>query len=244
LSTLLLSDLHLPTQPSPLRQGFARFLAGPARQARSVYILGDLFEYWVGDDAGLRDYAAETAALRSLSDSGVRIGLMHGNRDFMVGRRFAAAAGVELLRDPLRVEIEGVPTLLSHGDVFCTDDIPYQRWRSFSRNKLAQSIFRLMPESARRGFGGSFRSRSEQMKTQKVAKTIVDVNDGAIRQAFKRHGVPRMIHGHTHRPAEHAHDIDGSARLRIVLADWRPGRMEYLACDTRGWRRLDVAATA
>jgi UDP-2,3-diacylglucosamine hydrolase len=242
MTTLLLSDLHLPTQPSELREGFARFLAGPARQARTVYILGDLFEYWVGDDAGLCDYAPEAAALRALTDSGVRLGLMHGNRDFMVGRRFAAATGIEILDDPLIVDLEGVPTLLSHGDVFCTDDRPYQRWRAFSRIRVAQAIFNRMPESARRGFGGTFRSRSEQKKTQKVVKAIVDVNEDAIRKAFRRYGVPRMIHGHTHRPAEHDYIIDGSARQRIVLADWRPGRMEYIACDAQSWRRLDVAA--
>ena len=236
MSVLLLSDLHLPLEPSPLREGFARFLAGPARQAEAVYILGDLFEYWIGDDAGLRDYAAEILQLRALADSGVPVRFMHGNRDFLVGRRFAAAAGVELLRDPLRLELDGVPTLLSHGDRWCTDDRAYQRWRRFSRNPLVQRAFGLLPESRRHRIAGAARKQSEVDKSNKP-EAIMDVNEAAVRQAFRAHGARRIIHGHTHRPAEHHYDIDGTPRERIVLADWRPGHREYLICADGGLRR-------
>jgi len=236
VTTLLLSDLHLPLQASPLREAFARFLAGPARQAEAVYILGDLFEYWIGDDAGLRDYAAELLELRALADSGVRVGLMHGNRDFLVGRRFAAAAGVELLRDPLRLELGGVPTLLSHGDLWCTDDHAYQRWRRFSHNPLVQRVFGLLPEAPRRRIAGAARQQSAVDKSHKP-EAIMDVNEAAVREAFRRSGAGLIIHGHTHRPAEHHYELDGSARERVVLADWRPQHMEYLVCDGAGLHR-------
>jgi UDP-2,3-diacylglucosamine hydrolase len=239
--SLLLSDLHLPLEDSPLRRGFARFLAGPAREADEVYILGDLFEYWIGDAAGLRDYAAEVLALRALADRGVRLRLMHGNRDFLVGRRFAAAAGVELLPDPLRVELNGVPTLLSHGDLWCTDDQAYQRWRRFSRRPLVQRLFGLLPERQRQRIAGAARRQSTVDKSHKP-EAIMDVNEAAVRAAFRAHGVGRIVHGHTHRPAEHHYELDGAARQRIVLADWRPEHLEYLACGAQGLERRLVAA--
>jgi UDP-2,3-diacylglucosamine hydrolase len=239
MTTLLLSDLHLPNEASPLREAFARFLTGPARQAHAVYILGDLFEYWIGDDAGMRDYAAEVGELRTLRNHGVEVRLMHGNRDFLVGHHFAAAAGVELVADPLRLDLGEVPTLLSHGDIFCTGDRGYQRWRRFSRNPLAQSLFRLLPEARRRRLAGSARSRSEVDKSHKP-EAIMDVSEEAVHHAFRRHKVSRIIHGHTHRPAEHAYKINDRNCQRVVLADWRPERLEYLAVDAQGWRRETV----
>lgn len=236
MKTLLLSDLHLPNEASPLRTAFARFLAGPAREADELYILGDLFEYWIGDDVGLREYEAEAGELRTLRRHGVRIFLMHGNRDFVVGHRFAQAAGVELIADPLKVDLAGAPTLLSHGDIFCTDDHAYQRWRRISRNKLGQAVFHLLPESQRLRIAGSARSGSRNKPG-----AIMDVNEGAVREAFRRHQVSRIIHGHTHRPAEHRYDIDGRTCERIVLADWRPERLEYLRCDEQGLQRRTLA---
>ena len=143
--TILLSDLHLPPAPSPLREAFLRFLAGPARQADSVYILGDLFEYWIGDAEGLAHYAPEARALKALTAAGVPVYYQHGNRDFMVGADFFEATGVTLLPDPATVELGGVSTLLSHGDLFCTGDLAYQRWRRFSRNPLSQWVYRRLP---------------------------------------------------------------------------------------------------
>jgi UDP-2,3-diacylglucosamine hydrolase len=233
--TLLLSDLHLPNTPSPLRDGFLRFLDGPAQGAQAVYILGDLFEYWIGDDVGLREYAAEAAALRALAGAGTRVLLMHGNRDFLVRRRFAAAAGLELLLDPLRLELCGSPTLLSHGDLWCTDDLDYQRWRRFARNPLRQAVFLRLPVSMRRRVAEKARAGG-----QNKPMDITDVSEGAVCAAFAQYGVDRIIHGHTHRPAEHAYEIEGRRRERIVLADWRPERMEYLECAGHDWRRVPI----
>ena len=237
--TLLLSDLHLPNTPSPLREGFLRFLGGPAQGAQAVYILGDLFEYWIGDDVGLHEYAAEAAAMRALANAGTRVLLMHGNRDFLVRRRFAAAAGLELLPDPLRLELCGGPALLSHGDLWCTEDLDYQRWRRFARNPLRQAVFLRLPVSMRRRVAEKARASS-----QDKPMNITDVSEAAVRAAFSQYGVDRIIHGHTHRPAEHAYTIDGQACERIVLADWRPQRLEYVICDANSWRRQLFDPTA
>jgi len=231
--TLFISDLHLPVASSPLRDAFAKFLAGPARAASALYILGDLFEVWVGDDAGLREYSVERACLRALTGAGVPVCFQHGNRDFLVGRAFAAATGVQILPDPLKLELGGVPTLISHGDLFCTDDLGYQRWRRFSRRPSVQAAYRALPLSWRERIAGGIRAESDAGKQYKPAD-IMDVNDGAIRQAFGAHGVTRLIHGHTHRPATHHYDIGGHACQRHVLADWHPGRCEALRVDASG----------
>ena len=229
---LILSDLHLPNAPSPLRDRFIAFLDGPARSAEAVYLLGDLFEYWIGDAEGLADYAAEAAALRRLRDSGVPLHFQHGNRDFMLGRTFAKVAGLELLADPLIVDLAGTPTLLSHGDIWCTDDLAYQRWRRFSRNPVAQFIYRRLPRRWRQDVAGKARSGSANKPA-----AILDVNPLAIEQAFAAHGVRRIIHGHTHRPAEHALVVDGRPVERLVLSDWHGRHCEYLQVDGAGLRR-------
>ena len=237
---LLLADLHLPPLPGdgsagPLNRAFRRFCDGPARQARRVFILGDLFEVWVGDDAGLVEHADDLAALRRLSDAGVEVYFQHGNRDFIVGQAFARATGLRLLPDLARFELAGLPTLLAHGDLFCTDDVGYQRWRRFSRNPLAQWIYNRLPLSRRRRIAGGLRSDEHK---QSKPDAIMDVNNQAIRQAFAKAAVTRLIHGHTHRPAEHHYQIAGRDCERIVLADWRPDRLEYLLADAQGWRRV------
>lgn len=231
---LLLSDLHLPNEPSPLREGFLRFLAGPARAAEEIYILGDLFEYWVGDDIGLQDYAEEVAALKALTDAGVKLYFIAGNRDFLVGRRFAAASGARILKDPRLAELGGVRTLISHGDRYCSDDVGYQRWRRFSRHPFAQWLFARLPRRTRHNIAGGLRHKSGAEKRNKPS-AIMDVNEATIRAAMQQQGVTRMIHGHTHRPADHLLQLRGGVRAtRIVLADWHPDRMEYLAVDSGG----------
>ncbi len=236
MTTLLLSDLHLPDQPSPLREGFLRFLAGPAQSAQRIYLLGDIFEYWIGDDVGLQDYAAEVRALKTLSTRGVALYFMAGNRDFLVGRRFAEAAGVRLLDDPSLIELDGVPTLLAHGDAYCTDDKAYLRWRRFSRNRLAQWSFARLPVARRRRIAGDLRGKSRRDKRYKP-EDIMDVSAAAITAALRDSGTQRLIHGHTHRPADHSLSIDGRAAERIVLADWHPDRMEYLQAEGGQLRR-------
>lgn len=237
--TLFISDLHLPVAASPLRDAFARFLAGPAREARALYILGDLFEVWIGDDAGLSEYSVERACLRALTGAGVPVYFQHGNRDFLVGRDFAAATGVQLLPDPLTLDLHGTATLVSHGDRYCTDDLRYQRWRRFSRLPGTQALFRALPLSWRDRIAGGVRADSAAHK-RTTAADIMDVNDGAIRGAFREHGVTRMIHGHTHRPASHDYELDGHACRRHVLADWHPGRCEALRVDDTGVQRIPI----
>lgn len=234
---LLLSDLHLPDTASPLRDRFLAFLDGPARSASAVYLLGDIFEFWIGDAEGLRDYAPEAKALRRLADSGVPVGFMPGNRDFMLGLRFAEACNFDLLPDPLALSLFEVPTLLSHGDLWCTDDIPYQRWRRFSRRPLAQAAYRALPESLRLRIAGNLRHRGDTGRRERP-RMIIDVNDEAVAKAFAEHGVPRIIHGHTHRPAEHRKLVAGRLCERIVLADWRPERCEVVAVDHSGIARI------
>ncbi|MBL6751585.1 MAG: UDP-2,3-diacylglucosamine diphosphatase [Nevskia sp.] len=238
---LLISDLHLPVQPSPLRDAFLAFLAGPARSAETLFILGDLFEYWIGDDAGLVDYAGEAVALRELADSGVRVRLMRGNRDFLVGRLFAKAAALRIVQNGLRLDLAGTPTLLLHGDTLCTDDRAYQRWRRLTHNRLVRRCFLALPEALRRRIAWHARGRSEADKRNKP-EAIMDVNAHAVRAAFRRHRVGRIIHGHTHRPADHRVEVDGHPLERIVLADWREQRIEYLVCDDAGCRRASFAA--
>ena len=230
MASLLLSDLHLPATASPLREAFVAFLEGPARTAQEVYILGDLFEVWIGDDIGLQIYAREVSRLSALTALGVPVYLMHGNRDFMIGKSFAQITGVQMLHDPLVVDLQGTPTLLSHGDLWCTDDLSYQRWRRFSRLALVQWAFLQLPRPRREKIASGLRSQSDEQKPHKTAE-IMDVNPAAIASAFEQYGVQRMIHGHTHRPATHR---DGRGRERIVLADWRPQRMEYQRADQSG----------
>jgi UDP-2,3-diacylglucosamine hydrolase len=241
MHTLLLSDLHLPPDPSPLRDTFRKFLEGPAREAAAVYLLGDLFEYWMGDDVGLRDHRAEAESLRQLADSGVKTYYMHGNRDFMLGKRYAAAAGFTLLEDPLKMDLGGVATLLSHGDLFCTDDVAYQRWRKFSRGfKLGQAMWNASPEFVQAALTNYIRRRSSKHKVWKAAD-IMDVNEGAVQDAFRTHGVTRIIQGHTHRPKDHHYEIDGRKCTRIVMADWHPARCEVLRVDDAGVKRVTIA---
>ena len=237
---LFISDLHLPPAASPLRERFAAFLAGPARAASALYILGDLFEVWIGDDAGLAEYGVERACLRALTKAGVPVYFQHGNRDFLVGKQFAAATGVQMLADPVTVELGGVATLISHGDLWCTDDQGYQRWRRFSRNGMVQAVYGALPRGWRERFAGRVRAHSDAGKQYKPAD-IMDVNDGAIRAAFRQHGVARMIHGHTHRPATHDYSIDGRSCQRHVLADWQPEQCQALRIDESGVQRVLIA---
>lgn len=236
MATLLLSDLHLPPEPSKLRDRFLRFLDGPARGADAVYLLGDLFEYWIGDDVGMPVYAAEIAGLKALTARGVPVWFQHGNRDFLVGREFFRATGVRALRDPQIADLYGTPTLLSHGDLLCTDDIAYQRWRRFSRNPAAQWVFMRLSRARRERIAGGLRSGSDTAKRNK-AENIMDVNPAAVRAAFARFGTGDIIHGHTHRPAEHRVGLDRGEGRRTVLADWRPEHCEFLQVDADGRRQ-------
>lgn len=240
MTTLLLSDLHLPAQPSRLREAFVEFLEGPARNAQKVFILGDLFEYWIGDDVGLQIYAKEISRIAALSASGVEVFFMAGNRDFLAGKGFAEISGATILPDPCLMVLEGTPTLLSHGDIYCSDDVGYQKWRRISRNSLIQRLFLLLPRALRERIAGDLRSQSAGNKAGKSAE-IMDVTEASVVDAFKAHQVRRMIHGHTHRPADHR---DAEGYERIVLADWTPARMEYLEITSSGMQRITLPLKA
>ena len=239
---LLLADLHLSAaeeKASFLNEAFLRFCGGPARAAGRVFLLGDLFERWAGDDLGMRDHPREIAALRALAASGVEILYPVGNRDFMVKSAFAAAAQARALPDEVVLTLaDGIPTQHAHGDQYCTDDVGYQRWRRFSRHWLPQWIFLHLSAQRRLRITGGLRDGSTEAKRSKTAG-IMDVNAAAIDAAFARSGVRRMIHGHTHRPADHRLDTAGGPCERIVLADWRPERIEWLEVSPAGvFRRL------
>jgi len=225
---LFISDLHLSEDRPAANERFFSFLEGTARSADALYILGDFFEYWIGDDDLAYPFNAVVAgALRELTRSGVALYLMHGNRDFLIGAGFCEATGGSLLEDPTVVELGGEKTLLVHGDTLCTDDLDYQAWRRTARSAAWQREFLGKSLAERRLAVGGMREKSKEVIQAKPAE-IMDVNPGAVQEAMKQHGVKRLIHGHTHRPGRHAVDLDGERGERWVLPDWY-GRGGYLS---------------
>ncbi|MEZ5613988.1 MAG: UDP-2,3-diacylglucosamine diphosphatase [Rhodocyclaceae bacterium] len=242
MATLFISDLHLcPSRPRTSRL-FLDFLAGPARQARALYILGDLFEYWAGDD-DLDDafVAGHCKALGELSACGVRIFFMAGNRDFLAGDGFARAAGLTLLPEPAVIDLAGRPTLLLHGDTLCTDDAAYQTFRSEVRSPEWRRSFLALPLAQRKARIEALRRESEAQKRAKPLE-IMDVNPAAVSRTLTFQRCARLIHGHTHRPAHHRFEIDGRPCERWVLPDWDETG-GYLSCDEQGCRLFDWPAT-
>lgn len=241
MAVLLLSDLHLPDSPSPLRGAFIDFLRGPARRAEAVYILGDLFNYWIDDGVGIEAYPEEIAALKELCDSGVPVYFMGGNRDFIVGAPFFVATGVQPLPDPALVELAGRPVLLSHGDRYCTDDVSLQRWRRFSAKEKNQRVWYALPVALRRRIALWLRGRSKHKKqSADYDARIMDVNAAAIVEAFSGSEANYLIHGHTHLPADHQLMVNGRNCERIVLSDWHGRHGEYLEWDAQGRRRVPI----
>jgi UDP-2,3-diacylglucosamine hydrolase len=219
MATLFASDLHLDSESPWAIDAFLAFLAGPARSADALYLLGDLFEVWVGDDDDSPDHARTCAGLKLLTDSGVAVYVIHGNRDFLLGETFVRRTGIKLLPDPVLVDIHGVPTLLSHGDVFCTEDTSYQQLRSIVRQPGWQRRFLSLPLDARRALASAARAGSKA-HTERTVPVIMDVNPDAVLRAFRATGARRLIHGHTHRPAIHPGVVDGTNTERVVLAPW------------------------
>jgi UDP-2,3-diacylglucosamine hydrolase len=217
--TLFISDLHLEDASPDRTEWLATFLTGPASEASALYILGDLFEFWIGDDA-LSSTAQHVAkALGNLGSAGVNCYFMHGNRDFLVGKKYASLAGLELLPEELVIDLYGTPTLLLHGDSLCTDDIEYQALRRQVRNSDWQAGVLALSIEERLQMATRAREASKQ-HTSTSSMEIMDVNRQAVVEAFGRHGVLRMIHGHTHRPARHSVDLQNGTAERIVLSDW------------------------
>jgi UDP-2,3-diacylglucosamine hydrolase len=219
VTTLFISDLHLDATRPEIATQFEHFLQTEALDADALYILGDLFESWVGDDDPNPHYAAARKHLRALVEHGVPVRFMHGNRDFMVGPRFAAETGVTLLEDPLLTSIHGSRVLLSHGDAWCTDDLEYQAVRRMTRDPEWQAMMLAKPLEERLAFAAHARKESAA-RGETMDDAIMDVNPEAIRNAFREHSVDILLHGHTHRPAVHQLDVDGKSATRIVLGDW------------------------
>ncbi|HEX9395876.1 MAG TPA: UDP-2,3-diacylglucosamine diphosphatase [Burkholderiales bacterium] len=233
MRSLFISDLHLIQDRPAANERFFGFLERQARGADALYILGDFFEYWIGDDDLAEPFNGVIAAsLRELTRAGTPVYLMHGNRDFLLGEDFCKATGARLLGDPSEVVFGSEKILLMHGDTLCTDDLDYQNWRRTARSAAWQQDFLSKSIPERRAAVMGLREKSIEVVKAKPAD-IMDVNDGAVRAAFRRHGVRRMIHGHTHRPGRHALKIDGRTCERWVLPDWY-GRGGYLALDSRG----------
>jgi len=229
---LFIADLHLEDSAIDRTEWLLAFLAGPARKAEAVYILGDLFEFWIGDDAlsaTAQQVAKATAALHA---AGVPCYFMHGNRDFLLGENYASIAGMNLLPENHVVDLYGTPTLLLHGDTLCTDDTEYQAFRQQSRDPAWQAAILAMSIEERLQMAQSARDASIE-HTGSTSMDIMDVNAEAVSDAFRSHNVPRMIHGHTHRPAFHLVDLGDTTAERIVLADWHEAG-SYLEVSPNG----------
>lgn len=221
---LLISDLHLQKERPDITRAFLDLLATRARSAQALYILGDFFEAWIGDDAMTPYQVSICQALRALSDTGTQVFLMHGNRDFLIGQAFCKAAGATLLPDPSVVELGGEPVLLMHGDSLCTRDEGYMKLRRYLRNPVSLWVLRHLPLRTRQKLARKLRSES-RAQTRMKANDIVDVTPEEVPRVMQQHGVRTLVHGHTHRPAIHKLVVGDAPARRIVLGDW----------DRQGW---------
>jgi len=221
MTTLFISDLHLDAERPGITELFGDFILREAREARALYILGDLFEAWVGDDDPSDAGAFVAAKLKALSDDGVPVYFIRGNRDFLLGNEYARRAGMTILPDPAVILLHGTPTLIGHGDLLCTDDLAYQQFRTQTRDPRWLAQFLSQPLAARLAFAAQARAASKarfgELQASGMSETITDVSAETVASMFSRYGVRRMIHGHTHRPAIH-HEADDCTR--IVLGDW------------------------
>jgi UDP-2,3-diacylglucosamine hydrolase len=234
--SLFISDLHLCDSRPHITTAFLNFLEHTASKADALYILGDLFEYWAGDDdLEYPHHKLVASAFNALANSGVKIYLMHGNRDFLISDGFCRAAGVTLLNDPTLINLYGQKVLLSHGDDLCTDDNDYQSFRKQVRGVIWQKQFLSQSLQARKAQISTIRERSEQEKSQK-SMLIMDVNQNAVEALLKYYDYPALfIHGHTHRPDQHNIQLDGRNITRLVLGDWYE-QGSYLKCSPDGFK--------
>ncbi|UCV02842.1 UDP-2,3-diacylglucosamine diphosphatase [Dechloromonas denitrificans] len=234
---LFISDLHLSPRSPGATCLFRQFLAGRARQATELYILGDLFEAWIGDDDLADPFNAEiVAGLRAAAESGLKISAMHGNRDFLLGAGFAAASGVKLVNDPYILSTAEWQFVLSHGDALCLDDTAYMAFRAQARNLEWQAALLAKPLAERRIIAAQMREISESSQRDK-ANPYTDLQPAATDDFLREHGYATFIHGHTHQPAMHDHIVDGIHVERWVLADWHEERGECLVWDGEALRR-------
>ncbi len=229
--TLLISDLHLDGARPAATRRFTDLLSAWRGRAAALYILGDLVEYWLGDDQAVGDLQTAFATISDFAAT-CPVYFMHGNRDFLIGDAFAARYNVTLLADPTVVDLHGTPTLLMHGDTLCTDDHDYQALRRMVRDHDWQRDFLAKPLAEREAIARHVRDTSKAATAEK-SQEIMDVNADSVAEAFRRHGVSRLIHGHVHRPAVHEVQVDGKTRERIVMGDWYE-TVSYVTCDATG----------
>jgi len=240
--TLVISDLHLSQGQPQLTRQFLRFISGPAADCRRLIILGDLFDAWLGDDDDSPPAPQVQQALKQLRSAGTQLMFMPGNRDFLLGNRFAGSCGIELLPDPSVLELGGEPTLLMHGDLLCTDDHDYQQARAMLRNPAAIADLLAKPLEVRRQIAADYRRRSGEATSTKPAD-IMDANPGEVERQMRSHGVRLLIHGHTHRPGDHRFTLDGQPARRLVLPAWDPQTGGgYLALAAAGWQAATFPA--
>lgn len=238
-TTLFISDLHLSDERPEITALFLNFLRTHAAGASALYILGDLFEVWLGDDAVLPGYQPVLEGIRTLSGTDIPVYVMHGNRDFLMGNLFAQQCGCRLISDPTIIELNGERTLLMHGDTLCTDDVEYQQFRTHVRNPETQRQFLALPIEQRITVAQQYRAESRERSRYKTEE-IMDVNQQAVAAAMRHYGVRQLIHGHTHRPAIHTFTLDGQPASRIVLGDWyEQGSM--LVCPPTGCSLVSVS---
>jgi UDP-2,3-diacylglucosamine hydrolase len=230
------SDLHLDPSTPQIADRFKRFLAGPAREARSLFLLGDLFEAWIGDDDPEPAHREVVAAIAALAAAGTLVYVMRGNRDFMIGERFCADSGAILLDDPVILDVDGKRVMLSHGDGLCVDDRAYQKLRALVRDPSLREGFARLPIEARRRLASEAREGSREHLANASAY-ITDVNQRAVDAVMRDADVPLMIHGHTHRPGVHRFGSDGVERTRVVLGAWHD-EAHVVRWDDAGWQLL------
>ena len=234
MPTLFISDLHLDPQRPAIVDLFDSFLQRQAMQADALYILGDLFEAWIGDDddSVLAQHVAQS--LSKLAQQSVPVYFIHGNRDFLLGETYANACQMQLLAEAEVIDLYGQPTLIMHGDTLCTDDVEYQAFRTQARSTAWQQQMLALPLAQRREQARQLRQQS-QVATRVKGEEITDVNQDTVVQIMREHRVRQLIHGHTHRPAQHAFEFDGVVAERIVLGDWYE-QGSVLVCDQQGCR--------
>jgi len=219
MTTFFISDIHISEQYPEIGEQLIDFLENQAQQSDALYILGDLFEYWLGDDDTNHEYKKIKSTLKLYTDKKIPTYLMHGNRDFLIGETFANETGITILPDPSIIDLYGEKILISHGDIFCTDDIEYQLSRESTRNPNWQKM--ILGKSLKERKKLAYEARKKSSKhTRQTKKILMDVNQNEINETFKKYGLNQIIHGHTHKPAIHNSMINGELYKRIVLGDW------------------------
>lgn len=239
MSTLFISDLHLSGERENITELFIEFLDQRASKADALYILGDLFEVWPGDDMIQPDYQSSISKMKQLADNGLPLFIMQGNRDFLMAEKFESVSGATLIEDPAVIDLYGTPTLLMHGDTLCTDDVDYQKFRAMVRDPRWKEEFFAKPTEERLAMTTQYRKISKD-ETAKKAMSIMDVNQQAVEQVMIEQNIKQLIHGHTHRPAIHDFIVDDKDMKRIVLGDWFE-QGSVLVCDENGCQLENIA---